>query len=51
MLNINTFGKKMKEEFEKSQDTDKPKALKRGCIYNIDICSRKKGFQAFIYIY
>ena len=32
--------------------TDKPKALKCDSIYNIDLFfSRKKGFQAFIYIY
>ena len=30
---------------------DKPKALKRDSIYNIDMLFKKKGFQAFIYIY
>ena len=31
--------------------TDIPIALKRDCIYNIDMLFSKKGFQAFIYIY
>ena len=31
--------------------TDIPNALKRDCIYNIDMLVSKKGFQAFIYIY
>ena len=31
--------------------TDIPNALKRDCIYNIDMLFSKKGFQAFIYIY
>ena len=31
--------------------TDKPKALKCDSIYNMICFSRKKGFQAFIYIY
>ena len=30
---------------------DKPKALKRDSIYNIDNVVLEKGFQAFIYIY
>ena len=30
---------------------DKPKALKRDSICNIDMLFYKKGFQAFIYIY
>ena len=30
---------------------DKPKALKRDYIYNIDMLFWKKGFQTFIYIY
>ena len=30
---------------------DKPNALKRDSIYNINMLFLKKGFQAFIYIY
>ena len=35
----------------RAQYIDKLKALKRDSIYNIDILFKKKGFQAFIYIY
>ena len=34
-----------------SLSKDKPKALKRDSIYNIDMLFWKKGFQTFIYIY
>ena len=30
---------------------DKPNALKRDFIYNIDMLFQKKGFQTFIYMY
>ena len=34
-----------------NKSKDKEKALKRDSINNIDMMFKKKGFQAFIYIY